>query len=135
MYAVTLYHPPGITLRSYINSKGLFRYEFAIIAWVCGALLIVRQLTILNQIILHRAAAVWIARDRLFYLNIYWDIIYRSIPLSDVAKFEVKSDFAAHGGIVVRLRNGQERVISTWLLSEPVDAVIARLRAVDGGEA
>jgi hypothetical protein len=129
MYTVTLYHPPATTLTDYLNSKGLFRYEFAVIAWICGALLIVRQLTILRQIIAHKSNAVWTAHGNLYYLNIYLDITYRAVPIAEIVEFQVRSGFAPSAGISVRLRSGQERVISTWLLLEPVDLVISRLWA------
>jgi hypothetical protein len=127
MYGATLYHPAGMTLTEYMNSKGMFRYVCAIIARACGALLIIRQITILKQIIMHRSSALWTAHDTLFYLNIYWDVIYRSVPLSEIVDFKIQSGFAARAGIVMRLRSGQQRVISTWLLSEPADVVMSRL--------
>jgi len=129
MYVATLYHPPGVSVSEYLHSKGLFRYEFAVAAWVCGALLIVRQIIILNQVIAHGSSAIWAAHDRLYYLNIFSGIFYRSVLLSDILEFELRTDIAARGGVVIRLRNGQERMISTWLLLEPTDAVMARLRA------
>lgn len=135
MYGITLYHPQGTTWMEYMKSKGLYRYEFALVAWVCGALLVVRQFTILKQIIVHRSNAIWTAKNKLFYLNIYFDIVYRSVSLSDIADFKIRSAFAARGGIVVRLRNGQERVISTWLLLEPADVVLSRLMSLQCAEA
>ena len=135
MYGITLYHPRGVTLIEYMNSKGLFRYEFAFVAWTCGILLVVRQFTILKQIIIHRSSAIWTSRDRLFYLNIYWDIVYRSVRLPDIVDFQIRSGFAARAGIVVRLRSGQERVISTWLLLEPLDMVMSRLMSLKCAEA
>ena len=135
MYGITLYHPKGVPLMEYMNSKGLFRYEFAFIAWACGILLVVRQFTILKQIIIHRSSAIWTTQNRLFYLNIYWDIVYRSVRLPDIVDFQIRSGFTARAGIVVRLRSGQERVISTWLLLEPVDVVMSRLMSLQCAEA
>ena len=135
MFGITLYHPKGVTLMEYMNSKGLFHYEFAFIAWTCGILLVIRQFTILKQIIIHRSSAIWTTRNRLFYLNLYWDIVYRSVSLPDIVDFQIRSGFAAHAGIVIRLRGGQERVISTWLLLEPVDVVMARLMSLQCAEA
>ncbi|HTT83988.1 MAG TPA: hypothetical protein VMF67_10945 [Rhizomicrobium sp.] len=97
----------------YMRLKGQYRYEYAFVAWICGALLVVRQISILKQIILHRTNAIWVSHDRLFYLNIYWDVVYRSVPLSDIVGFKIKSGFAALAGIVAHLRDGNERVIST----------------------
>ena len=135
MYGITLYHPKCVTLMEYMNSKGLFRYEFVFVAWTCGILLVVRQFTILKQIIVHRSSAIWTTRNRLFYLNIYWDIVYRSVNLPDIVDFQTRSEFAARAGIVVRLRSGQERFISTRLLLEPVDVVMSRLMSLQCAEA
>lgn len=138
MYGVTLYHPQGVTWIEYTNSKGAYRYQFAFAAWIAGALLIVRTITILKQIILHRSSAAWTSGDRLFYLNIYWDIVYRSVALSDIIDYRIKTGLAASAGIVVRLRGGQEIVMSTWLLSEPTEVVMSRLvslRCADGQKA
>ena len=133
LYSVTLYHPAGIPLKEYLDSKGLFRYDFAVIAWILGALLIVRQLTILNQLILRKSEAVWATRGKIFYLNAYWNILYRAVPCSDIEGFDVttKGDFGSRG-IVIRLRSGRERVVTTWLLSESTDMILSRLRAACG---
>lgn len=128
LYAATLYHPSGVSLHGFFASRALHSYEFAVVGWICGALLIVRQLTILNQVVLHRSNALWISGERLFYLNIYSNVVYKSIPLSDIAGFDIRKGFAARAGIVVRLCSGRERVISTWLIAESADEVIARLK-------
>ena len=130
MCGITLYHPQGLTWMEYMKSKGIYRYEFAFGAWVCGVLLVVRQFTILKQIMVRRSNAIWTARNKLFYLNIYWDIVYRSVPLSDIVDFRIGNGSAARAGIVVRLRNGREKVISTWLLLEPTDVVLSRLMSL-----
>lgn len=130
LYGLTLYHPVGVSLNGYLNSKGLFRYEFAVIAWVLGTLLIARQLTILNQLILRKSVAVWASRGNIYYLNVYWDIFYRTVRCSDVEDFDVATNGSfGSGGIVIRLRAGQEKVVTTWLLSEPTDMILSRLRA------
>ena len=130
MYSVTLYHPQGTTWLDYTKSKGLYRYEFALVARICGALLVIRQLTILKQIIVHGSSAIWTANDRLFYLNIYSGVVYRSVRLSDVSDFKIKTGFAAAAGIVICLRSGREKVISTLLLLEPADVVLSHLRSL-----
>lgn len=130
LYGVTLYHPSGVSLKEYLDSKGMFRYDFAVVAWILGVVLIVRQLTILNQIIFRKSEAVWAARGKIFYLNVYWNIFYRAVPCSDIEGFDVttKGDFRSRG-IVIRLRSGREKVVTTWLLSESPDVILRRLRA------
>jgi len=111
----------------YMISKGLFRYELAIVCWICSAVLVLRQITILKQLILHKSNAVWTANRRLFYLNIYSGVLYRSVALSDIVDFKLKEGLAARAGIAVRLRDGRQVVVSTWLLDEPADIIIRRM--------
>jgi hypothetical protein len=133
MYSITIYHPSGTTLREYLESKGIFRYQLAVFTWIGAGLLIVRLLTILRQIILRKSIALWTIDGRLVFLNIYWNIVYSSVALSDIVRFRLQEGIAARAGIVVCLRNGRERLISTWLLSEQAGAVLEQLQNLHKG--
>lgn len=126
---LTLRHPAGISLKAYLESRGPFVYEWAMAAWICGVLLFVRQMAILNQIVFKHAAAVWIADGRIFYMNIYWNILFVSVSCDQIESVSMGSMGSLRpDGIVMRQRGGGKRSIATWILSEPAEIVLSRLK-------
>lgn len=137
LYSTALLPPEGVSLKEYLDSKGLFRFKFLVVGWICTVPLLVRVFVIAYQLVFRHSQAVWLAQGKVFYLNIYWNFLYSAVAVSDIEDFAMKMRGGpAARGIVLRLRSGQERVVSTWLLSEAPDVILSRLRAAcSGGEA
>jgi hypothetical protein len=133
-FLVTTRHPAGTPLIENLKSQESLKFRFALIGWFAAGAIILRQTSILLQLALFGGRAVWVYKSRLAFINIYWDLFFRQIPLKEISSFELGSMGRRRPvGIVVRLNNGSTRNIPTWLFSEPADRILHRLNSVGPG--
>ena len=126
---LVLNHPAGTTLRSYLDSKGLFRYQYAQIALVSCSYLIVKILIILYQLLFREQWAIWVVDSKLRYINFCEIAFSSSVKIDDIESVTLGTSafLFAPTAIVFRGHSGDERKVPAWFLSEPVAVILKRL--------
>ena len=100
--------------------------------WICTTILFVRSIAILRQFLVGNRDAVWIAGEKLNYLDTFRGCWFVKIPLDNIETVQ-SGNIAAWGNlqaVVLILRDGAQRTIRSWPWEEPVAVVIARLTEV-----
>jgi hypothetical protein len=91
--------------------------------WVVGI--------VLNQIAMHRARAVWIQNNSLFYLNHYGSLGFNKVPLELIASVKVgRLRFWQPTGLLLVPKNGSELYLPTVLLREKREEILLKICAV-----
>ncbi len=124
LFLITLYHPAGQTLFEYISAKGEFWVPVIVFGWICGIASASMPTVALVQVLYHRGKAIWTSDDRVFFLN----RIFVAVKRSDIQNVSIGSiGHSNWPAIILSLRNGSKKTISTWAFSEPAQTTLSRL--------
>jgi hypothetical protein len=81
---------------------------------------------LLNQLLFDRSRAIWLEKDRLYYLNsFYWRIDTNLIEDVFVGPYGNMS----YTYIIFKKRDGRMKVIPTPLLLEPPTEIVAKIKS------
>ena len=125
----SLYHPDDLSLEDYLENKGLFRYEIAITCWFACALVALRQIVILKQLLFSGQRVIWADGKKIYYLNLFSSILVSSVQREEiVAVFAGNREFFDRRGVILSLRDQSEVFISTWVMIDSAEMIAGRIR-------
>ena len=125
---VSVYHPDGLSLKDYLESEGLFRYELAIICWCSVVLVVLRQIVLLKQLLLNGQRAIWANSTKIYYLDVFSSILVSSVKQEEiVAVFAGNRGSFDRRGIILSLRDQKEVFVSTWVMTDSAEMIAKRV--------
>jgi len=110
------------------HSDGLFGKYTVVIMYLLAILLITKDSVLLYQVFFRDAAAIWLTGDELIYFNQYSVGWFTRIARSGIETVSLEPNAFIQEAIVFSLVNNGQSSIRTWMLSEPADALIPRIR-------
>lgn len=96
------------------------------VGWICAVITLSASITLLKRLLSGDSDALWIEDGQLIFFH-RWVFNVRCADIEEVSGDD--SDGVRRRGIVLRNRNGSEKVIPTIALKETKDIVLSRLKA------
>lgn len=126
---ITFWAYGGHAISDAINSRRIDLIFFLVTMWILAPVILFVIAARLRQLIFDSGRAVWIDKGLLI-------VLHRrlfSVPCDAIVSISYGtakiSTFVEKPGVVLNLRNDNQRVFTTGGLSEPRDVIIARLNA------
>jgi hypothetical protein len=122
--AWTLYSPDGHTIAP-VPYPLKFALQMEIIVWICGLLIVLFVSAPMWQLIADQRRAIWIRDGKLIHLHKR----YQSADRDDIEEVSTGTfGIFNRPAVIVRTRRGRRMEIPAYLLSEPADVIVARLK-------
>jgi hypothetical protein len=120
----TLSSPDGHTIAP-VPYPLKFALQMEIIVWICGLVVILFASILTWQVIADERRAIWIEDGKLIHLHKR----YQSADRDDIEEVSTGTfGIFNRPAVIVRMREGKRMEIPVYLLSEPADVIVARLK-------
>ena len=96
------------------------------VGWACAAITLFASAALLKRILSGNLDALWIEDGQLIFFH-RWVFNVRCSDIEEISRGD--SEGVRRKGIILRIRDGSEKVIPTAALKEAKDIVLSRLKA------